>query len=150
MLQGWRGDNPVRRREAAAESAIHRPKISMGYLKLLEERAARSAARGRSKDFACNLAVSFVCYGQRSSDMLRAFVGERRAAAESAKRHAELSVQSLKPLGRCIARSASAGRQQELRKQTVVSIGKNVGRISLNISTYYICNHPSSVVRAYK
>ena len=116
MCRGRRTSNMRRAcvgaRELCAASAVHGLKLSMGCLKLLEERAARSTSGRRRKGYAFSLALSSMCRGRRTSNMRRACVGEREAVAEYAKHGPRLSMGCLKLLEECAARSTSGRRRK--------------------------------------
>ena len=65
-------------------------------------------------------AYSIFC-GRQSSDMLRAFVGEREAAAEDAMHCAQLWMGCLKPVEECTARKTSHGRRKGFVSTLAVS-----------------------------
>ena len=88
----------VNEREAAAQSATRGSQLSLECLTPLEECSARSAYVGGREARERTVSMLHLTQAADFEYALRAFVNEREAAAQSATRGSQLSLECLTPL----------------------------------------------------
>ena len=116
MLRAFVGE-----REAAMQVAMHCAQLWMACLRPIEECIARSALGKRQEARERTVSAASGAARRQTSTMLRAFVGEREAAAEDAMHCAQLWMGCLKPVEECTARKTSHGRRKGFVSTLAVS-----------------------------